>query len=249
MIDKKPCVRITLTNTKPSVFESKIGGYGYIPHDGDFPHDDEGNQLRLLAQIDCSQVDFENFPKSGLLQFWILNDELYGWDSGKLIQDTFRVIYYPETDATVTEEEIASKFVKNAYDEEYPLPIDKECGMLFASGESFLCPEIDLDADEEEEEKLWDEYGKLTSQYPNHQIGGYPYFTQDDPRDEDGYPYFAQDDPRRKQNAPYDFLLFQLDSDSDKVLWGDVGIGNFFINTEKLKNLDFTDVLYNWDCG
>ena len=53
----------------------------------------------------------------------------------------------------------------------------------------------------------------------------------------------------KKLQNPYDFLLFQLDSDSDKVLWGDVGIGNFFINTEKLKNLDFTDVLYNWDCG
>lgn len=47
-------------------------------------------------------------------------------------------------------------------------------------------------------------------------------------------------------------LLFQLDSDyhdsEDRVLWGDCGIGNFFINREKLKNCDFSDVIYNWDC-
>jgi len=32
-------------------------------------------------------------------------------------------------------------------------------------------------------------------------------------------------------------------------MWGDCGVGNFFINIEDLKNLDFSDVLYNWDCG
>ena len=33
------------------------------------------------------------------------------------------------------------------------------------------------------------------------------------------------------------------------VMWGNVGVGNFFINREKLKALDFSDVLYNWGCG
>ena len=182
MIKKAPCIRIKLTDTKPSLFESKVGGLGYIPHDGDFPVDKEGNQLRFLAQIDCAQVNDENFPKSGLLQFWIFNNDLYGCDFGNPEQDKFRILYYPELDRTVTEEEISSKFVKSKYDEENLFPVYQECGMLFSTGESYLCPEMDLDADEEEEEKLWDEYGKLTSQYPNHQIGGYPYFTQDDPK-------------------------------------------------------------------
>ena len=234
MIEKSPCIRIKLTDTKPSVFESKVGGLGYLPHDGNFPVDNDGNQLRLLAQIDCSQVNFDPFPKSGLLQFWIQNDELYGCDFGNPEQNIFRILYYPELDRTVTEQEIQAKFVKSEYDEEALFPVDKECGMIFESGESFKRPEIDFDADEAEEEARWNEYGELSSKYPNHQVGGYPYFTQDDPRDED---------------SPYDFLLFQLDSDSDKVLWGDLGIGNFFINSEKLKALDFSDVLYNWDCG
>ena len=32
------------------------------------------------------------------------------------------------------------------------------------------------------------------------------------------------------------------------IMWGDCGVCNFFINKDKLKNLDFSDVLYNWDC-
>ena len=49
----------------------------------------------------------------------------------------------------------------------------------------------------------------------------------------------------------YDTLLFQMDSDygdEDYVLWGDCGVGNFFIHQEDLKKRDFRKVLYNWDC-
>ena len=42
-------------------------------------------------------------------------------------------------------------------------------------------------------------------------------------------------------------LLFQLDTVED-IMWGDSGVGNFFIREEDLKNRDFTRVLYNWDC-
>ena len=63
------------------------------------------------------------------------------------------------------------------------------------------------------------------------QIGGYPFFTQYDPRQEDNN----------------EVLLFQLDS-QDHILWGDSGVGNFFISKEDLKNKDFSHVRYNWDC-
>ena len=33
------------------------------------------------------------------------------------------------------------------------------------------------------------------------------------------------------------------------ICWGDLGVGNFFINREALKRRDFSRVLYNWDCG
>lgn len=75
------CARLELTETKPAIFESKAGGAGYVPHEGDIPQDKNGRQLRLLAQIDCSQVKLKDLPESGLLQFWILNDDLWGFRS------------------------------------------------------------------------------------------------------------------------------------------------------------------------
>jgi len=53
-VEKKtltPCVRLELAGDKPSIFESKVGGIGYVPHDGTIPEDKKGRQLRLLAQM------------------------------------------------------------------------------------------------------------------------------------------------------------------------------------------------------
>lgn len=75
----------------------------------------------------------------------------------------------------------------------------------------------------------------------NHAIGAYPTFTQWDPRNPD------------EPNA-YDITLLQVesqwsnDSNDAQIMWGDSGVANFFINKEKLENLDFEDVLFNWDC-
>lgn len=63
-----------------------------------------------------------------------------------------------------------------------------------------------------------------------HKIGGYPYFTQFDAR--------AADSRLR--------LLLQLDSD-DQMMWGDVGVGNFFIDPEALARSDFRVVMFTWD--
>lgn len=243
IIDKKPCVRIVLTDTKPEITGSKIGGMGYLPHDGEIPRTKDGIMLNLLAQINCSEVNCPNcpdFPDSGLLQFWILSEDLYGWDfHHPTTQDGFRVLYYPEIDETVTRQEIAVKYQESQKfrenQEEWILPFaqDMECGMTFQPSESNL---IDWDAfyeDEEDEESEKDEEIDIRL----HQIGGYPFFTQDDPRPE---------------NSDYSFLLFQLDSQMDsgehKIFWGDFGVGNFFIKPEKLKQCDFSDVWYNWDC-
>ena len=225
-------MKITLTDTKPSIFESKIGGLGYIPHDKDFPTDSNGNQLRLLAQIECEKIQLDGFIKTGLLQFWIANDDDCGldWDN-QSNQDGFRVIYYPEIDNTVTKEEIEEKFIKNEYDDdEYNnFPVFDECGMSFEKSENKYI------VDDGTEELSDEDYNEIIG----HKVGGYPYFTQSDPRDEKMLEY-------------YDFLLFQLDTDDldgeDVVMWGDCGIGNFFINSEKLKQCDFSDILYNWDC-
>ncbi len=71
-----------------------------------------------------------------------------------------------------------------------------------------------------------------------------------------GTPAFCQADPREalplEEMDYYDTLLLQLDSDFNGgdplIIWGDSGVGNFFINAETMQNNDFNKVLFYWDC-
>ena len=75
-------------------------------------------------------------------------------------------------------------------------------------------------------------------------IGGYPNFVQ---------PYDPREDYPENQ-AEYLLLLqidtcFTNDEDNFFIYWEDGGVGNFFIKKSSLKKLDFSEVLYHWDCG
>ena len=53
-----------------------------------------------------------------------------------------------------------------------------------------------------------------------------------------------------KKLQKYDTMLLQLDTDdSDRIMWGDCGVANFFIEKEALKRGDLSEVMYTWDCG
>ncbi len=244
---------------KPTIFESKFAGLGYVPHDKQIPVNSLDTQLRLLAQIDCSKVELENFPEKGLLQFWVIDDDLVGADFDEpTVQDDFQIIYYETVDETVTEEEVAAKVIES--EEESDFPIDKEIALKFVKSkesltfgdyrfeklfiEKFnkLSPDEQLDDIYNLDFNIFDVPDKSCSEHLSksgwgHKTGGYPSFTQMDPRNEDD---------------GLDTVLLQIDSckidDSHEIIWGDTGICNFFINGEKLKNRDFSDVMYNWDC-
>lgn len=97
---------------------------------------------------------------------------------------------------------------------------------------------IDLDEviDAENEVEMWDLYEEHFGGQ-GHKIGGYPFFTQTDPREWE------------KAYQEHNILLLQIDTDDDLgIMWGDYGVANFFITKEVLLNLDFSNVLYNWDC-
>ena len=246
-----PYMKMQLTDTKPGLFDSKIGGIGYVPRDAKIPEDSKGTQLRLLAQLGCAEITLEDFPHQGLLQFWILNDDVSGLNfDDNTLQDTFRVLYFKEPDRTVTEKEVCGKMQRTPEEDYFPV---RGCyGLAFSAGvdtissgdyrfENCIKKLVRQDYPEKAESLLEniddfiDEDGEDWG--GGHKIGGYPGFTQWDPRGE---------------GDSHDMLLFQLDSDchnsQDRVLWGDCGIGNFFINRENLKNCDFRDVIYNWDC-
>ena len=252
-----PCANIKLSNEECSIFDSKVGGFPYFPEGAQVPVDSEGNKLYLLAQINCGDISgLEGFPQSGMLQFFISDDDLYG--SPLTIpspQDHWRIVYYPEIDMDTDPAYAAIEF-ENVIEREFS-PFEGEYKMsfelssegmsvwdfrfedLFVERWNALCPgdKIDslYDLDDGVFEVLWEGADHYDEGKSMHKMGGYPYFTQTDPRD----------------SQTYDTLLFQLDSEGGEsidLMWGDLGVGNFFINKEALKNLDFSDVVYNWDC-
>ncbi len=68
-----------------------------------------------------------------------------------------------------------------------------------------------------------------------------------------GYAFFTQTDPRLETpEHRRSRLLFQLDSsghdDDVDIMWGDAGIGAFFINADDLAAGRFDRAWLNWDC-
>lgn len=240
------------------IFDSKIGGIPYWSPDKNYPSNSKGEKLYLLAQVNFEEEKVDSpLPTKGILQFFIGDDDLMGADyDDPTKQDSFRVIYHETIDYKMTKESIeklGAIDTKNAkcfpiFDEykislhkgtDYIKPGDIHFDKFFALAYKEVFNK-DLKNDEyyhkilnnDEMDKLEKE---LESKSKNHKMLGYSYFTQEDPR-------------YNKKYIDYDILLFQIDSEGKYLMWGDCGIGNFFISKKSLEEKDFSDVLYNWDC-
>ena len=234
------CIGIkTVKDAELSLQNSKFGGLPCFPVNETFPTAKNGRPLRLLAQLNFAEIPaLSPYPEEGLLQFYISEDDLYGLNLDDPADHTdWRVLFFSDPDF----EPIAHP--EKLYDsewEESPLHI-APLGLAFELKKDYATyPAIEYDEKilplfkGDYEEFLEDLYlGQELG--AGHKLGGYPYFTQNEIRNQ------------REEYRDYQ-LLFQLDSDGDKVMWGDVGVANFFIKPEDLKKRDFSRVLYNWDC-
>ena len=266
----EPALRFALERGgEPGIFESKVGGTPYLPRDMAWPLDSKGVGMELLAQMDCAGLEgLPDFPHRGLLQFFFGLDDVFGMDfDDPTAQKGFRVLYHETVDPTVTAAEVLAKKAeapKPEGDARYYTPLFGVYGIRFAPAEAQRINSQDFRAWDKflakwnelhgtDIKTQWDYYRatKISGEFPApkekapyHQMGGYPYFTQEDPRINAG------------ELANLDVLLFQLDSEmlpreqggGDLVLWGDCGVCNFFINREALRRRDFSRVCYNWDC-
>ncbi|MBD2580313.1 YwqG family protein [Oscillatoria sp. FACHB-1406] len=246
----KPYLEIEpIPNDNTTLWQSKFGGFPYYPVASEYPRSPQGNYLYLLAQINFSEVPpLDNFPDRGILQFYINDDDLYGCDFDEPTkQEGFRVIYFPEIE--LQRDRLIQDFSFLAPPENFPLPFNQAFSLKLSrktvslttideeSGEIFSGAFIEEGKENEEFEEYLEANGEEMSS-SLHRLGGYPNFTQNDPRDS-----------LPPEEEPYSLLL-QIDSECEKdIMWGDVGIGNFFIQESALKKLDFSHVLYNWDCG
>ena len=256
----KSFAKITLTENELKITDSKVMGLPYIPKGVEIPQTVNGDKMMMIAQINCDDLQgLADFPEKGILQFFVLNDEdgLLGLDfDNQTVQDSFRVIYHEKIEEFYDENELKSIYNPYNFEESYITNDNESYKMNFeltSEKERFedmfyhiftkICKEKGLKQTQED----W-LYRKLLNfmQYSEN------YYSQCD-----GFAFFTQDDPREynEEYKKFDTVLFQLNSEFDentrnwKVCIGDAGVINFFINRENLKNKDFSEILYNWDCS
>ena len=250
-----------------SLEESKFGGFPFVPLGGAIPTNAEGSQLALLAQINCAQLPENNmYPSDGWLQIWCLEDEMYGFCSDTIQPETNqKVLYIPAGTQGEPLERVEAMY-QPYVSEDCPLWFVDEQGAIWGMRLSFTHGQQgitysdgrfrDLFLDrwnkrypEQAVENFYDLPDEIFENVVDihdgpdcaHQLGGYPYFTQYDPR----FEY------RSSEATKYTELLFQIDSQFDTkwdLCWGDAGVRNLFISRENLEALDFSDLLYNFDC-
>lgn len=256
-----PCWKLTLHPEGPrGLLDSKVGGLPYWDPALPYPTDSQGNKMTLLAQLNFAQLGTEApLPRAGMLQFFIGQDDGFGIDFDQPDrQKNFRVVYHPEPDPALTPEQIQALKLPTHVEADLCTPVIREAAFTAEKTAGYMGPgDCRFEAlfreavravtgEDIGDKNVYQYFDKADRDYfydqlsaAGHRLLGYPFFTQYDPREPEG---------------PYDTLLFQLDSDmaedrKDLVLWGDCGVGNFFINREDLLRRDFSRILYNWDCS
>lgn len=236
-------------NDDLGVDQSKFGGTPYFPRRMIYPRTSSGTPLQLLAQINLVDLPQQSqLPVEGILQFYI--DPTRG-EYGINDDDTdgFKVVYIPYT---------------VDYTDHQPLPLLPaiEPGDFPFEGiyrlsfqrDMFPLPEghplfeekfsVYLENDvsyyethkKDREPLFYDLYSDLIKPVPDFYMGGYP-------SDIQGLPDFLPENLEETHT-----LLLQMGSQNG-IGFGDGGNAYFLIPKEDLARLDFSRVIYFWDCG
>lgn len=243
-------------------WNSKFGGEPYFPKGTSWPLTSDGRPLSFLAQINFSEIPkIDPFPEKGLLQFYIIdngiiksefnpvefvektlnepsNEYAFGVDpENPTYQNLFRVVFF----STVNELEPSQSPPVIRFSDEFPI---REQHRLYFSWKIRYPAIYTLDyyqgfntflKNNNKKDEFEGYYNDCFSiDAFNHCIGGYP--------------TFVQYDPRREYDFHHDknILLLQIASKSS-IEWIDRGVANFLISEDKLRKLDFSEVMYNMD--
>lgn len=235
---------------KTELWQSKFAGNPYLPKNKKHPLTKSGEYLYLLAQINFEEVPhLHPFPKKGILQFWIYPTIYQGVNlDDRFLQDTFRVIYYPEVqkENLVTDFSYLAPISWDSSSETFGFfPIEYECSLSFSlekmpvscSDFRFRTEILSKVAEEEQDDFEEAYYASKALQTYTHRIGGYGSFSQEDPRIWNNY-----------KHKKYDTLLLEIESDFNHGI-NTTGVLNFFIQEKDLIAQKFSKVMYTMDCG
>lgn len=254
-------VRMKLSKLENETLEqSKIGGVPFLKSLDDIPVDVKNAPMMLLAQINLSELPKGQsvFPvNQGLLQFWVSgNDEGYGMGIESLEDiENSKLVFIEDVSTALTLDEIQSHFNQFEFEE---TPISGGAFKISYSLEKQMLTPVDYRFEEiavpiwnevnadMEVESIYDGYEEvfeaifetLAPEQPMHQLGGFPFFAQEDPREFE------------EELQVYDQLLLQIDTDDDEgaeIAWGDAGISNILMKSEDLKAMKFDNYIFTWD--
>ena len=229
---------------------SRIGGPVWLPKGEGWPTGKNGKPLSFLAQIDFSVLPpLEDYPRSGVLQFFIGRDDLYGADFNRPEAGNFKVIFRESVNGPGTLR--SSKLLGTGGIDDYSPVYAKAMaeGVALVGRSETHVPSTAFWKIERDLPRMTDDgfsdavYAHIDADMQarperygmSHHIGGHIELTQTDFRSATQY-------------ADYDRVLLQLWSDDGTIMWGDLGQGNFMIRREDLIKRDFSRVTYHWDC-
>lgn len=232
-------IRITATpnpsSSKLPLTKSKFLGSPFFPISMEYPKDTLGKPLVMWAQLNFEEIPpLENFPSKGILQFF-LSPSL--WHD--IREKDMVVIYHENVDQAVITD---FSFLTGELYEDCPIAVEHSLEFKkeieYGNPEDFrFTPSFDgkslydfIETISEEDERVVTHFFDSCG----HKLGGYAYFTQSDPRD-----YGA--------GLKNHLLLLQIDTD-DEIMFGDVGVCNFFITANDLAKKDFSKTYFYWDC-
>lgn len=241
----RPAVALRQAGSASAPAGSRIGGRPWLPTGEAWPVDAKGEPLGFLAQLDLGTLPhLPDFPSAGLLQAFIGRDDLYGADFDAPFRSGMTVIY-----RSGTLEEGATRVPpypvgsSGTYPGDFsPLMPRVEADGIALTGERVtVLPDWNDWRVAQRLDGLWRPPGHDRIEAimedagrPFHHLGGYPAFTQTDPRS-------------AGKLDEFDTTLLRFTSD-DLMMWGDVGEAAFMMRREDLIRRDFSRILYNWDC-
>lgn len=221
--------------------ESKFAGLPLLLDQMEHPKDENNEYMLLLAQLNFAELQLATpFPKGGVLQFYI-SQRCYEKITYRAEHCQFKVHYiqpsedynYPVQDFTYLSDVKHNDFPIKS---EMKLIAKIQFEPVSATDyrlEHYFNQEM-MDTSITLDERSFKDVYLENYLAAEHKIGGYPYFIHEDFRK--GSQFFQQ----------YDTLLLQIISNDEQgIMWGDSGILSFFINSEKLAQLDFSDIYFH----
>lgn len=239
---KEECYGIDLLEENTDILDDKIGGKPYLPVDEEYPTDKKGNPLALLVQVNLKNIDLKGYPKEGILEIFT--------DKGLDYPCTYVVKYFKEGLEYKKKSELPNVSLKNyIVKRDYKIKLKKSVSYM---------PSSDYRFQEIMSNIVNQVYGSNVKNLDDieNYFGNYDWYDRMQEQCESpfisigGYPDFTQEDPRIYMKIPKDVCLFKIDSSYDykRIEIGDAGILCALITEKELKKCIFEDTFVDWDC-